>query len=62
MLPLSLPHQKISGKTVFIHQSLIKSSNMKRQLFIQSYQPNDGLRIIWKRKKMAFDTKFKSKI
>ncbi|SHL44702.1 hypothetical protein SAMN05216293_3495 [Flagellimonas taeanensis] len=35
---------------------------MKRQLFIQSYQPNDGLRIIWKRKKMAFDTKFKSKI
>lgn len=35
---------------------------MKRQLFIQSYQPNHGLKGIWIRKKAEFNAKFKSKI
>jgi|GEM_PF-1449577 hypothetical protein len=35
---------------------------MKRQLFITSYQPQNGLKAIWVRKKVAFNAKYKSKI
>ena len=46
---------------VFIHH-FKNQLKMKRQLFIEAYQSNEGLWAIKKRRKMEFNAKFKFKI